>query len=67
MGFPKGGDLKVSLCKGRFREIFKPEHHDFDGTLVKPIRSLTIEADFWDYGHDMASMAGRKSIDEGSE
>lgn len=25
--------------------------------LVKPVQSLTIEADFWDYSGDIASMA----------
>jgi len=34
--------LKVSLCKGRFREIFIPARHDFDATL--PRRTGACEA-----------------------
>jgi hypothetical protein len=30
------------------------------------VGSLTIEADFWDYGHDIESMAIWKKINEGS-
>jgi hypothetical protein len=35
----KGGNLKVSLCKGRFRGIFDLARYDFDETLAAPARA----------------------------
>jgi hypothetical protein len=33
ISFFQRGELKVSLCKGRFRGIFNSAHHDFDENL----------------------------------
>ncbi len=35
------GNLKVSLCKGRFRGIFDPAQRDFDGTVICVYRPQT--------------------------